>query len=282
MPKMDIAGSTMYYLDRGQGVPIVLLHSYLGSAFMWAPQISAFEDDFRLIAPDIWGHGNSGNLPEGTNDLAGVAQHVLMLLDALKVEKYILIGQSIGGMLAGEIALHAPHKVIALALVGTYLGREPELAKKHFLGLISDIEKQEQFSISVIEELERLFFVSNNKESSLRLKAAFRNELNALTRVRVLQSMAPIGRMIFDRRDMCPHLAPINAATTIVMCGRYDLVRPPDEAKRMAALIGCRYLEVPNAGHTPNLESPELVTTALTEFIHQTLNKKSSDHSEKG
>lgn len=45
----------MYYLDRGQGIPIVLLHGFLGNAFMWAPQITAFEDEFRLIAPDIWG-----------------------------------------------------------------------------------------------------------------------------------------------------------------------------------------------------------------------------------
>lgn len=272
MPMMDIDGSTMYYLDRGQGVPIVLLHGYLGSAYMWAPQISVFEDDFRLIVPDIWGHGNSGNLPVGTNDLVGVARHILMLLDALKIDRYILIGQSVGGMLAGEIALHEPQKVIALALIDTYLGREPDRARDYFLGLISVVEEQELFPTSVIDELERLFFVSSQKESSLRLKAAFRNELNALTRERVMQSIIPVGRMIFNRRDLCSHLASIDAASTIVICGRYDLVRPPDEAKKMAALIGCPYLEVPDAGHTPNLESPEFFTNALNQFVRQVLN----------
>lgn len=262
----------MYYVDRGQGIPIVLLHGFLGSAYMWAPQISVFEDDFRLIAPDIWGHGNSGHLPDGTKDLTEVAQQILMLLEALAVEKFILIGHSVGGMLAGEIALQMPDKVTALALIDTHLGQEPELTKKYLLRLVSVLEEQRGFSVSLIEELQRLFFSAKNHNNSVRLKAAFHHELSQLTQDRIIKSIVPIGRMVFNRRDMSPYLSMIKAASTIVICGHDDLVRPPHEAQQMAALIGCQYFEIPDAGHTPNLESPELVTRVLSEFIYQTLN----------
>ena len=158
MPVTEIYGSSMYYLDRGQGIPIVLLHGYLGNAFMWAPQISAFEDDFRLIAPDIWGHGNSGDLPAGTSNLTHVAQQLMSLLDNLAVEEFILIGHSVGGMLAGEIAIQVPDKVIALALIDTHLGEEPSQTKEYFLNLISSLEDHQKFTPNLIKKLQGLFF----------------------------------------------------------------------------------------------------------------------------
>lgn len=271
----------MYYVDRGHGIPIILLHGYLGSAFMWAPQVSAFEDKFRIIAPDIWGHGNSGELPSGTNDLAAVARHILILLDALEVERFILFGQSVGGMLAGEIALSMPHRVIALALLDTHLGNEPARTRNYFLGLLSSVNEQKGFSASVAEELERLFFMPSKSEGPSRLKVAFRNQLSALSQERITQSIVPIGCMIFNRRDMSAHLASIDADSTVVICGRYDSVRPPDEARTMAALISCQYVEIPDAGHTPNLESPESVTCALAEFIDRVLGGELGVYSEK-
>lgn len=277
MPLTRIAGSQMYYLDRGEGVPVVLLHGYLGNAYMWAPQISAFENHFRLIAPDIWGHGNSGDLPDGTDDLTRVARQLLALLDTLSIERFILIGHSVGGMLAGEIAVVAPDRVIAMALISTHLGYEPEPTKACFLGLISRLEEQEYFSDNMVEELQKLFFTLTESEKNNRLKKAFHHEVAGLTRERITRSIVPLGRMIFNRRNMETEIAAIDPTSTLVIYGSGDVVRPPEEAKEMAVLIGCQCVEIPDTAHMPNLESPEMVTKVLADFIYQVLHKNPDD-----
>ncbi|MDT8880998.1 alpha/beta hydrolase [Klebsiella aerogenes] len=272
MPMISISNSRLYYLDRGQGIPIILLHGFLGNAFMWAPQVAEFENDFRLIAPDIWGHGNSGNLPDGTSNLAEVAQQILNLLDILAVEKFILVGHSVGGMLSGELAVKVPDRVIALALIDTHLGQEPSKTRKFFLNLISVLEDHEYFPLTLIEELKSLFFAQNDSNSIVRLKTAFHNDLSRFERDRIAISIVPLGRMIFNRRDMTTEFSLINAASTIVVCGQYDIVRPPIEAQAMASRIGCSYVEVPYAAHTPNLENADFVTKTLREFIYNIIN----------
>ncbi|HGV9263050.1 TPA: alpha/beta fold hydrolase, partial [Klebsiella aerogenes] len=263
MPMVHISGSSLYYLDRGQGIPIILLHGFLGNAFMWAPQITYFEDQFRLIAPDIWGHGNSGNLPDRTSNLTEVAQHLLSLLDILEVKNFILVGHSVGGMLAGEIAVKAPDRVIALALIDTHLGQEPAQSREFFLNLISILESHEHFPLTLIEELQRLFFASNDSDTISRLKTSFHNYLSKLEKDRITISIVPLGRMIFNRRDMTTEFSLIDAASTLVVCGQYDIVRPPTEAQAMAARIGCNYVEVPYAAHIPNIENTYFVTKTL-------------------
>ncbi|MDA6077685.1 hypothetical protein O0544_19320 [Edwardsiella anguillarum] len=56
----------MYYEDHGSGFPLVLGHSYLFDADMWRPQIEALSARYRVIVPELWGHGRSAALPEGT------------------------------------------------------------------------------------------------------------------------------------------------------------------------------------------------------------------------
>ena len=75
--------------------------------------------------------------------------------------------------------------------------------------------------------------------------------------------------MIFNRRDMTADYSLINAASTIVLCGEYDVVRTSAESLEMSAKIGCPYVEVPSVAHTPNLENSEFVTEILSRFICQ-------------
>ena len=62
MPAVNIHGSTLHYQDHGTGFPLLLGHSYLWDAAMWAPQIDALSRQYRVIVPDLWGHGASGAL----------------------------------------------------------------------------------------------------------------------------------------------------------------------------------------------------------------------------
>ncbi|WP_429200302.1 alpha/beta fold hydrolase [Luteibacter sp. W1I16] len=73
--------------------------------------------------------------------------------------------------------------------------------------------------------------------------------------------------MIFERRSLLAGLKYIAGDSMMVLCGEHDKIRPPAESIHMARLAGCRYVEVPDAGHIPNLESSAFVTRALVDFI---------------
>ncbi|MDN6550166.1 MAG: hypothetical protein L0K69_08595 [Enterobacterales bacterium] len=64
MPFIQVNDRQMHYIDRGEGFALLLGHSYMFDSNMWAPQIEALSQHFRVIAPDLWGHGKSDQLPE--------------------------------------------------------------------------------------------------------------------------------------------------------------------------------------------------------------------------
>ena len=269
MPKIQLMDRPLYYMDRGKGRVVVLLHSYLANAFMWTPQVQALEAHYRVIVPDLWGHGSSGALPRGTEDLLALTRHLQQLLDHLEVERCVLVGQSVGGMLGAELALLSPARVAGVVLMGTYLGPEPAKQRAYFLDLLDRIETDGGFSPALLDEVVALFF-RGSASSTASLMASFRKQLATRPAQVLRESIVPIGRMIFQRADRRSLLHGLDAASTLVMCGAHDAVRPPSEAQEMAKCIGCRYVEVPDASHTSNLEQPAFVTRELFGFLADT------------
>ena len=116
-------GQQVSYVDHGgDGPAVVLLHSFLMDASMWAPQVAALGDRYRLIAIDERGHGAT---PAGAPfDHWDVARDTLAVLDELGIGSAAVAGTSQGGFVALRMALLAPERVTALALLGT--SGEPE------------------------------------------------------------------------------------------------------------------------------------------------------------
>ncbi|MGW6928710.1 alpha/beta fold hydrolase [Lentzea sp. NPDC054927] len=111
-------GQLVSYVDHGgDGPAVVLLHSFLMDTTMWAPQVAAFGDRFRLIAVDERGHG--GTPADGPFDHWDVARDTLAVLDDLNIDSAAVAGTSQGGFVALRMALLAPERVTALALLGT-------------------------------------------------------------------------------------------------------------------------------------------------------------------
>ncbi|GAB2838027.1 alpha/beta fold hydrolase [Lentzea nigeriaca] len=116
-------GQLVSYVDHGgNGPAVVLLHSFLMDVTMWAPQVEVFGKDYRLIAIDERGHGATP--ANGPFDYWDVARDALAVLDALDVGTAAVIGTSQGGFIALRMALLAPERVTALAVLGT--SAEPE------------------------------------------------------------------------------------------------------------------------------------------------------------
>ena len=104
--------------DIGSGPPLVLVHGFLGSSDMWSPQVDFFKNDFRVIAPALPGFGKSNNL-NSCDSIECMAKAILDLLEKKEIENYNLLGHSMGGMIAQEIAKIAGDKILKLICYGT-------------------------------------------------------------------------------------------------------------------------------------------------------------------
>ena len=266
MPFFTIDGQALHYIDQGMGPAVLLAGSYLWDQAMWAPQIAALSQQYRVIAPDLWGHGQSGPLPDGTASLDDIARQALALLDHLDIDRVTLVGLSVGGMWGARLALSVPQRINGLVLMDTYVGVEPEPTRQYYFTLFKQIEDTGVISPQLLDIVVPIFFRPGIDPQSA-LYQGFRASLAALPADRLRESIVPMGRITFGRDDLLPRLGELNAGATLVMCGDQDKPRPPSEAKEMAELIGCPCVLVPEAGHISNLENPQFVTKALLEFL---------------
>jgi pimeloyl-ACP methyl ester carboxylesterase len=272
MPFIEIEGRSLHYQIRGSGFPVLLGHSYLWDSSMWAPQIDALSRDYQVIVPDLWGHGQSGPLPENTNTLGDLATHASLLLDALGIGQCAVVGLSVGGMWGAELALREPDRVKCLVMMDTDRGAEPDATREQYFQMLDGIESLGSIPAPMIDAIVPLFFRRGAKLDG-EIHAGFRKALAGFSADQLRQSVVPLGRLIFGRSDALASLAGLDAASTLLMCGELDIPRPPAEMARMAAVIGCRQMLIPDAGHISNLENQSFVTEALRAWLGQHLAK---------
>lgn len=266
MPFVTIEGEPLHYIDQGTGPAVLLAGSYLWDHTMWAPQIAALSPHYRVIALDLWGHGESGALPQGTASLNDLARQALALLDHLGIERVALVGLSVGGMWGARLALSHPQRISALVLMDTYLGAEPEATRQYYFSLLNQIEEAGAITPQVLDIVVPIFFRPGIDPQSA-LYRQLRDSLASLPAERLRKSIVPMGRITFGREDRLACLNQLNPDTTLLMCGEQDTPRSPSETMEMAELIGCPYQWVPEAGHISNLENPQFVTEALLAFL---------------
>ena len=106
--------------------PVVLLHGFLGSGADWAPVAPPLADAFRLVAPDLPGHGLAVGLPDGAYTMDGAADALVAALDRAGVDRALVVGYSMGGRLALHLALRHPEHVARLVLLGGSPGLRTE------------------------------------------------------------------------------------------------------------------------------------------------------------
>lgn len=263
---IEIDGARMSYVDQGQGFPILLGHSYLWSAAMWQPQIDALSRHFRVIAPELWGHGDSEAPPATTTDMRALARQHLALLDALDIPQCHLVGLSVGGMWGAELAADHPARVDRLVLMDTYLGAEPQATRLKYFALLDAASAAGCFSDALLDIIVPIFFHAGG-QTVPEVREQFRAALKASSAETVRQSLAPMGRLIFSRPDLLARLAELPAQRTIVLCGDQDIPRPPEESLEMAQLIGCLAAQIPHAGHISSLENPQVVSQFLLDWL---------------
>ena len=108
----------IYMGDHGKGFPLILVHGFLGSSLLWEPQISFFKDHFRVITIDLPGFGKS-NKTKPHNNIQSIANLLLTTIKEKKIDKFYLLGHSMGGMIVQEMAKIIGDKILKLICYST-------------------------------------------------------------------------------------------------------------------------------------------------------------------
>ena len=250
------------YDDYGPGPVVVLLHGFPLNRKMWSAQETSVGSIYRVIAPDLRGHGESA-APEGVYTMDEMADDVIELLDALQLrEPVVLGGLSMGGYVALSLIARYPERFRALMLMDTRATADTPEAARNREDLASKVEASGRAGHVVDAMLPKLFSDATRKrrgDSSPRSAAAM-EKTPARSIVGALRGMAV-------RPDRTAGLAAIRVPT-LVLVGADDAIAPPDEARAMAAQIPERQVVVvPDAGHLAPLENPEVADRAILDFL---------------
>ena len=124
------ADHSIHYLERGSGEPVLLIHGLGCTGANWAFQVSALESKYRVIVPDLPGAGHSAPPRGGGYSIEGFAAALWQLLDHLGVSKVHIVGFSLGGAVALEMAASRPTCVAKLALINSLATYRPHSLRK--------------------------------------------------------------------------------------------------------------------------------------------------------
>ncbi|GEM_PF-93162 len=262
--------SLLHYQDRGRGPAVLLGHAYLGDSSVWEPQIQALSRQYRVIAPDLWGHGASGPLPFNTQRLEDLAEQMLELMEALDIPEFAVVGLSAGNLWGTELALRAPDRVRALVMMGPCPAARRDKASLRYLGMLDSAETEGRVTPDLARAIVPLF-CRQGTEPATPQGSELARALAAMPADRLRDSVVPLGRILFGRIDGPDRLARLDPATTLLLYGEADALCPHPEMQRMAALIGCEAVQVPGAGHLSGMDRPEFVNRCLLQWLERTL-----------
>ena len=258
MPDMVVNRHRLHFEQAGAGDALVFLHGLGSCGQDWLLQMQALSDGFRVIAPDLRGHGES-DAPQGRVRVSDLAGDVTGLLDTLGVERAHLVGLSLGGCVAQQIALDCPARVRSLTLVNTFarfdLG-EPRTAILVVLRLavLGTLGLPTQARLVAA----RLF--PKPEQAPLRQIAAQRIAANDPATYRRML----IAIQQFDVRDRLGEIG----CPTLVIAGERDTTAPL-RAKRFLAehISGARLEIVADSGHATPVDQPDAFNELLSRFL---------------
>jgi len=259
-------GYKIHYLDQGNGKNIVFIHGFLGSTWLFEAQVEHFSKKYRAIAIDHLGHGKSDKPESESYDLTDLAQYLEETLQKIiNDEKIILVGHSMGGMIALTYATNPDFvkRLEGLVLMAT----APKLKNPGLVRYIEDL-RAGTMSIKEREIIETIFV-------GLCFQRKARKEQKELIKEfvdRTLENQEYVGlrtmESIVGNYNVESRLGNIKTKT-LILTGDKDIFILPEESKNMNEKIPNSELVIltPNIGHMIQYEAKEQYTEAIENFL---------------
>jgi len=267
--EMIVNSHTVSYTDEGpDNAPvIILIHGFPFNKSMWNKQVEMFIENYRVIAYDVRGHGNSS---AGTDNFSIelFVEDLLGLMDALQIDRVMLCGLSMGGYVALNAVENFPKRFGGLILCDTNcITDTPEAKEKRMIS----IENIEKYGVEYYanESIKNLFapesFVTNKEKIAL---------VKAMIMETSVQSLSSTLIALSKRKETCGGLANIRIPVLIVV-GKEDKITPPDAALLMQKMIKSSTLNIiEHAGHLSNIENSYEFNGQLRKFISSVYKKR--------
>jgi pimeloyl-ACP methyl ester carboxylesterase len=220
--------------------PVVLVHGFGVSSAYYVPFAERLADAFRVIAPDLPGHGKS-DTPRRALDVDGFADALLNFLNAAALERPVIIGHSLGAQIALALAARHPDRVERLVLVGPTVDSEHRTMRHQALRLLASLPRERPSILPLV--------------------------LADFARMHV-RLFAEASRALADRPE---ETALRVRAPSIVVRGARDPLVPRRWARLLVERLGARaFLEVPRAGHALNYSATDALDAIVRPFLTET------------
>ena len=277
MPTTLVNGVNLFYKESGSGPEtIIFSHGLLMDHTMFEPQRAVFEKQYRVIAYDHRAQGLSddpgygaagGHSPDRQfgYDMDTLADDAAALIKALHAAPCHFAGLSMGGFVGMRLAAHHPELIRTLTLMNTTATKEQAANRIRyaFLAQMVRIFSPAPFTSIAVKEL----FGRTTRMSAERrpMLERWTGKLRARPRNIARSLLAVMNRREFRADELAAIRCP-----TLIITGEDDTAQPPRNAKTMVAGIrGARMVNIPGAGHSSCLETPEAVTAAMQELLRQ-------------
>lgn len=242
----------------GDAPVVCLSHSLACSGLMWEPQMGVLNDRFRVLRYDIRGHGGT-DAPPGPYSMDRLGDDAVAMLDVLGIKRVHWVGLSMGGMIAQNLALRYPDRLLSLALCDT-LSAVPEDAQAVWQERIDTAEREGMGPLCE-PTLGRWFTADFLKKNSPVVEAI---------RTQILQTPVTgyIGCCEAIRRiDYLDQLEGVRLPTAIIV-GAEDPATPPSVSEAIHERIrGSTLTLIDGAAHLTNVEQPQAFSSALLKFL---------------
>ncbi|MBZ0283714.1 MAG: alpha/beta hydrolase [Anaerolineae bacterium] len=279
---VELNGANVYYLQEGpeDGLPVILLHGFLGSTVDWATVIPALaEADYRVVAFDRPPFGLSDKNPDLNLSLKAMSELTAALMDELGIETAALVGHSAGGAVVADFAVRYPERVEKLVFVAGAVGMTAEdlggdNPAAGGMGMLAGLDPKSERAQNLI----RAFFNSGFAEQLSEM--AYFNPDNIDPEQLELRSRGLLipgweaGLLAFGRDAASPEsafdtetLKEVNIPV-LLMWGEEDRIVPVSVGERLRDLFpNNTWITYPEVGHIPMDEATDNVNTDLLEFL---------------
>jgi pimeloyl-ACP methyl ester carboxylesterase len=255
-------GIDVAFQDTGNGPAVFLIHGHPLDHTMWQPQVEFLRDRYRLIVPELRGYGATP-LPAGKRVtlLDDFAEDILTLANHLNIDRFAIVGLSLGGQIAFETLRQAPDRIRAIVLADTFASLDTPEQKQTRIDTADRFDR-DGFGNFATETLHKMMTPANAQ--------AFPAVAEHI--IRMVHDSNPHGaaaalRGRTQRRDYIPLLSQITVPSLIVV-GREDAFTPVRLSEEMhRALPGSRLEIIEDSGHMTNLERPDEFNAILGSFL---------------
>jgi pimeloyl-ACP methyl ester carboxylesterase len=261
---VTVNGIEIHYLEWGSpsSQPLILLHGIGRVAHTFDHIAPVFADDYRVLAVDMRGHGDSGWDPGGAYLVEDYVTDITALAETLELDDIVLWGNSTGGRVTQVCAALNPERVAALIVEDVGPERPATIAGS----LEARIRREEEGWASEDELLAQVRASSpRTRDEVLRAYVEFGSTLRDDGRIGWKRD--PAINNGFVPTDLWRFIREIEAPTIYILGGRSTIVPPETQEELREVLAGVEIVTMPGLGHYPSEENPEEFAEIVREFL---------------